>query len=133
MYIMKANQTINSECYSYTQSQLMSSKIRFLIDENEAMVKLSEMKQFKQMTKLQQEDYKRPYQLTSILKAEMMNLVSTTDGALIILKQSNPKIRKDKFSAFIYGLYYCKLQEDRRNKRKAHNFSDFMLFTPHKS
>ena len=28
------------------------------------------------------------------------------------------KIKKDKVSALIYGLYYCKLQEDARSKKK---------------
>jgi len=38
----------------------------------------------------------------------MLNLVEENEGVNIILKQSNRSVRKDKFSAFIYGLYYIK-------------------------
>lgn len=130
MYVMKATNVINSELYSYTNAQLLNSKLRFLIDDAEAKAKLMDMKRYKDMTNAQREDYLRPYKLTSILKAEMMNLISTTDGALIKLNQANPRIRKDKFSALIYGLFYCKEQE-RKSSEKNRNFSDFMLFTPH--
>ena len=133
MYIMKANQTINSELYSYTQSQLMSGKLRFLIDENEAKAKLMKMEQYKTMTKSQQEDYLLPYVQMSILRAQMVNLVLNQDGALLVLKQANSKIKKDKFSALIYALSYCKEQEDKSRRKKGHKLTDFMLFTSHKS
>ena len=51
------------------------------------------------------------------------------DGAHIILKQASKKIKKDKFSALIYGLYYCKMEEDRRGKRKKFNPADLMMFS----
>ena len=40
MYIMKANQTLNSEMYSYCQSEINAGRINFLIDENVAKNKL---------------------------------------------------------------------------------------------
>ena len=41
------------------------------------------------------------------------------------------KILKDKVSALIYGLYWCKRQEDRRNRRNSRDLSGFMFFTKH--
>ena len=41
------------------------------------------------------------------------------------------KILKDKVSALIYGLYWCKRQEDRRNRCKSRDLSGFMFFTKH--
>ena len=38
----------------------------------------------------------------------MLNLVESNEGVNIILKQASRGIKKDKFSAFIYGLYYIK-------------------------
>ena len=72
-------------------------------------------------------EYLKPFTLTSILKEEMMNLREENEGVNIILKQANKGIKKDKFSAFEYGLYYIKLEEDKRRKRKKRSFSD-MLF-----
>ena len=70
----------------------------------------------------------KPFTLTSILKEEMMNLREETEGVNIILKQANRGIRKDKFSAFEYGLYYIKKEEERSKRRKKHNFANFMFF-----
>jgi hypothetical protein len=129
MYIMKANQPLNSEMYSYCQSQLLSGKLKFLIDENVAKNKLMSQAQGKKMSPNQRADYLRPYVETSILKSQLMNLVQENEGANIILKQASRKIKKDKVSALIYGLYWCNLQEKKNHKRKGRNIKDFMFFT----
>lgn len=50
-------------------------------------------------------------------------------GVNIILKQSSRSIKKDKFSAFIYGLYYIKKDDERRKKKKKFKMSDMMFFS----
>ena len=77
------------------------------------------------MTPEQRAEELKPFTLTSILKEEMMNLREETEGVNIILKQANRGIRKDKFSAFEYGLYYLKLEEDKKKKRKKFKASDW--------
>jgi hypothetical protein len=81
------------------------------------------------MTPEQRAEYLRPFTLTSILKEEMMNLREEKEGVNIILKQVNRKIKKDKFSAFEYGLYYIKILEESKKKRKKARLSDFMFFS----
>lgn len=71
-----------------------------------------------------------PYVQTNILKEQMCNLVEKNENMNIILKPNNPKIKHDKFSALIYGLYWCKLEEDKGRKR-TRNIKDFMFFTSH--
>jgi hypothetical protein len=46
-----------------------------------------------------------------------MNLREENEGINIILKQANRTIRKDKFSAFEYGLYYIKQEEESKKRR----------------
>ena len=58
----------------------------------------------------------------------MMNLREENEGVNIILKQANKGIRKDKFSAFEYGLYYIKLEEDNKKKKKRFNAADWAFF-----
>ena len=59
-----------------------------------------------------------------------MNLREINDTSQnIILKQFNRGIKKDKFSAFEYGLYYIKQEEDRKKKRKTRDISKMMFFT----
>ena len=128
MYIMKANQVLNSEMYAYCQTELNSGRVVFLIDENIAKNKLLAQAQGQKMSAVQRAEYLKPFTQTSILRDQMLNLITENEGANIILKQSSRKIPKDKFSALIYGLYYCKLQEDKRGKRKKRDLSKFMFY-----
>ena len=128
MYIMKANQVLNSEMYAYCQSEINAGRVIFLVDESIAKNKLMSQAQGKKMSQSQRADYLMPFVQTSILKDQMLNLITDNDGAHIILKQASKKIKKDKFSALIYGLYYCKLQEDSRSKKRKRDISKFMFF-----
>lgn len=125
MYVIKANAPINTECHANAQTQLQAGKIKFLIDERTAKEKLLATQKGSKMTSEQRADYLKPFTLTSILKEEMMNLREENEGINIILKQANRGIRKDKFSAFEYGLYYLKLEEDKKKKRKKFNAADW--------
>lgn len=129
MYLIKANAPINTEMYTYTKSQMLSGKVKFLIDEAQAKTKLMSTKIGQNMTIEQRNDRLRPFVLTTVLKEELLNLVEENEGVNIILKQSTRGIKKDKFSAFIYGLYYVKQEDDKRLKRKKVNLSDMMFFT----
>ena len=128
MYLIKSNAPINTESHAYVQTQLSSGKIKLLIDEREASTKLMSTKVGQNMTPEQRGEYLMPFVQTSILKDQMMNLIESNDGVNIILKANNTKIKKDKFSAFEYGLYYIKLDEERKRKRKSFNISDMIFF-----
>ena len=127
MFLIKANAPINTEAHTYVQTQLSSGKIKFLIDEREAKIKLMSTKVGQEMSPDERAEKLMPFTLTTVLKEQMMNLVEDNEGVNIILKQNNRGIKKDKFSAFEYGLYYVKLDEERKRKRKSHRISDFMF------
>ena len=129
LYLIKANAPINTEAYSYTQTQMSSGKIKFLKDESEAKAKLMSSKVGQNMDVDKRNEYLKPFVLTTILREQMLNLVEENEGVNIILKQSSRSIKKDKFSAFIYGLYYIKQEEDHKKKRRSRNMSDFMFFS----
>jgi len=129
IFLMKANTPINTEAHSYVQTQLFSGKIKFLIDEGQAKVKLMSTKVGQNMDNDKRADYLMPFTLTTILREQMLNLVEENEGVNIILKQSSRGIPKDKFSAFEYGLYYIKQEEDRKKKRKKRNIADMVFFT----
>ena len=129
LYLIKANAPINTEAHTYVQTQLASGKIKFLIDEAQAKVKLMSTKVGQNMDNDKRADYLKPFTLTTILREQMLNLVEENEGVNIILKQSNKGIKKDKFSAFEYGLYYVKQEEDRKKKRRSRNIGDMMFFS----
>lgn len=128
IYIIKANAPINTEAYSTVQSQIESGKVKFLIEEKIAKNKLLGTKVGQAMTPEQRNEYLIPYKLTSILKEEMLNLREENEGINIILRQANKSVKKDKFSALCYGLYYIKQEEDNKRKKKRFNAKDWRLF-----
>ena len=127
MYLIKANAPINTEAHSNAQTQISSGKVKMLIDERVAKVKLMGTKRGQDMKPEERAEYLKPFTLTSILKEEMMNLREENEGVNIILKQANKGIKKDKFSAFEYGLYYIKQEEDSKKRRKHHKISEMMF------
>lgn len=128
MYLIKANAPINTEAYAYCQSQMNSGKIKFLIDEQQAKTKLLGTKAGQAMDASARANILMPFTLTTILKEQMLNLVEENEGVNIILKRVSRGVPKDRFSAFVYGLFFIKQEEDRSRKRKKRNIKDFMFF-----
>ena len=128
IYIVKANAPINTAIYSNMKSQLDSGRIKFLIDERVAKIKLLGTKKGQSMTPEQRADYLYPFTLTSILKEEMCNLREEDEGLNIRLKPANKTIGHDKVSAFGYGLYYNTEVEEARKKRKKFNAAEWNFF-----
>lgn len=129
LYLIKASAPINTEAHTIARSNLSSGKVKFLIDERIAKQKLMNTKVGQNMKPEERANYLKPFTLTSILKEEMMNLREENEGVNIILKQANRGIRKDKFSAFEYGLYYIKQEEESKKKRKKFNASEWCFVT----
>ena len=129
MYLVKANAPINTEAYVYCQAQMNSGKIKFLIDEQQAKVKLMGTKKGQEMDAAKRAIELQPFTLTTILREQMLNLIEENEGVNIILKRVSKSVPKDRFSAFIYGLYYIKLEEDRSRKKKKRGIAGLMLFS----
>ena len=100
---------------------------KFLIDENQAKVKLLGTKMGQAMDPEKRAEYLMPFTQTTILREQMMNLVEENEGINIILKQVSKGIKKDKFSALEYGLYYIKQEEERKKKKKKFNAKEWMF------
>lgn len=129
MYLIKANAPINTEAHTYVQTQMSSGKIKLLIDENQAKSKLLTTKAGQEMDAVKREERLMPFKLTTILRSQMLNLIEENEGVNIVLKQSSRSIPKDRFSAFEYGLYYIKQEEDRKRKHKRHSIGEMMFFS----
>ncbi len=127
LYIIKATAPMNTEMYSYAKVQLTSGKIKLLIDEQSARLKLLKTKNGQAMSADRRADYLRPFVLTTSLREQLLNLVEENEGINIILKQSTRKILKDKASAFFYGLYFIKIQEDSLKNRRKFKMSDLLM------
>ena len=129
LYLIKASAPINTEAHTIARSNLSSGKVKFLIDERVAKQKLMNTKVGQNMKPEERANYLKPFTLTSILKEEMMNLREENEGVNIILKQANRGIRKDKFSAFEYGLYYIKQEEESKKRKKKFNAKEWAFYS----
>ena len=127
LFLVKANAAFNTEAHTIVRSNLSSGKLKFLIDERVAKQKLLNTKVGKNMKPEERAKYLAPFTLTSILKEELLNLREETEGVNIILKRANRGIKKDKFSALEYGLYYIKIEEESKRKKKKFNAKEWML------
>ena len=129
MYIIKANAPINTTAHANFQSQINTGKVRFLIDANTAKAKLMGTVKGSKMTPEERQAYLRPYDLTSVLRSEMLNLREENTGTNIILKQVNRGIPKDTFSSAEYALYYIRVEEEDKKRKKKFNIADAMFMT----
>jgi hypothetical protein len=127
LYLIKANAPINSEAHANAQTQLNAGKVKLLIDERVAKAKLLDTVAGKKMSPEKRAEYLKPFTLTSILKEELMNLREENEGINIILKPATKTIKKDKFSAFEYGLYYINIEENNKKRKRKFKVTD-MLF-----
>lgn len=135
LYIIKANAPFNTEMYANLQTQLTTGKLRFLIDERQAKMKMdaSRAKKFKDMTEDDKANWIVPFTQTSLLKDQMINLEEKHEGVNIILDRTNKNIRKDKVSAMGYGLWYIKVEIDDVAMRRQTMTWDQMLKVPARS
>lgn len=72
MYLIKANAPINTEAHTYVQTQLSSGKVKFLIDERQAKLKLMDTKKGQAMTPEQRAEVLQPFTLTTVLREQML-------------------------------------------------------------
>lgn len=128
MYIIKANAPINTEAHAYVKTQIGSGKVKFLIEERDARIKLMESKVGQNLTAEERIDRLAPFQFTDNLKVQMGNLIEDNEGTNIILKKNNRSISKDRFSSFEYAMYYIKQEEQRRKKRGSKSIANLMFF-----
>lgn len=128
VYIMKATQQINSDLYSYLYANISTKRIHFLVDENAAKERAAKLN----MRPDNRAEFLIPYSQTSILREQLMNLVrpkdKNTQSGLVILEQSNKRVPKDKVSALMYAMSYCKDIEDRFSRRRGHDIGQMMFF-----
>ncbi len=127
MYLIKADAAINTKIYNTIKVQTYAGKVRFLIDERFAKTKLLSTKMGQSMDIQKRNEFLKPFTLTSVLREQMLNLKEENEGINIILKQSNRNVKKDKFSAFGYGLYYIVEILEKSGKKKKRNIGDFLM------
>lgn len=122
LYGIKANQQSNSQMHANCFARMSSGAVRFLIREQEAKSALLSTKAGQRMTLEQRVERLLPHEMTTRLFQQMANLrlKKGTSSDMIVLERINARFPKDKYSAFMYGLWRIKEHEDeyfRTNKK----------------
>lgn len=132
LWLVKATAQYNTEMYANYQTQLTTGKLRFLMNESAAKLRMSasRAKKFKEMSEDEKIDYIVQFTQTSVLKDQLANLEEKTEGLNIILDRSNKNIKKDKVSASGYALWYIKLEiDDLALRRRTIDLTAFSSMT----
>jgi hypothetical protein len=119
IYIIKANNELNSQMHGNCLNRIGSGRVFFLITEQEAKSKLLATKVGTKMDFVDRKKRLLPHELTTKLIDEMMNLKLKNSGNSfnITLERINAKVPKDKFSSLEMGLWRVKELEDEYLKR----------------
>lgn len=128
LWLVKANSEFNFVGYTNLLTQMGSGKMRFLLEEREAKSEYLDSVIGKKASIEERNLRLRPYVLTSILKAELMNL-TRAEGATtqFRLEPINRGIAHDKVSALMYGMYVIKELEDAGKRRRRGQMAQFMF------
>lgn len=129
LYNIKANANSNSDMHVNLATQISSGKLEFLIDERAARkTEVEDGVNVDDLSVSERAKRLKPFILTSLLKGQMMNLIKKSEDAdRISLKRNDTSIKKDKFSALEYGLYYIAIQEADDYERNS-GLLDYLSF-----
>lgn len=118
LFGIKANAQLNSQIHGNAYSRTNSGKVRFLVREQEAKAALLATKRGQKMTLAERTQFLMPYEMTTSLFNEILNLRLKHTGNIndIALERINSRFPKDKYSAFSYGLWRIKELEEAHYK-----------------
>lgn len=116
IWSIKANAQLNSDMHIYVRDSLKRGKLRLLVNENEAKEYLSQFKGYDKLSLEDQVKFQLPYNQTTLLINEMINL-ERVPGDLIKLKEPSTK-RKDRYSSLGYGIWVTKILESKLKPKK---------------
>lgn len=73
-------------------------------------------------------EHELPYAFTDVLCEEILNLRYKQAGNSTKAEQISKRIKKDKFSALLYGLYWIYLEEQKNKEFSDGSIDDYMFF-----
>lgn len=132
LYVLKANNELNSQIHSVFFTQIMNGHCRFLAPEAQIRRRLLSTKTGQKMSLVKRTKFLMPYEMTSRLFDQIANLKIKNKVKTIQVERISTRMLKDRFSAYEYGLYRIKNYQDEyyRNKnRKKKNLISYLKFT----
>lgn len=131
VYAMQASQSLNSKIASGFKDSLRRGKIRFPVDEGDAIDIVTRTSGYKNLSPDIQGALKNPYIQATLMQTEILNLEKEINN-LGQIRLTEPRSgRKDRYSSVSYLDYfvtdYLELERRRKNKPVIENFSKFFM------
>lgn len=124
LFGIEANRTLNSEIYVNAHIILSLKRVSLLLNERQARRYFGRYKTWTKLNPVKQATKLIPYVQTTKLQDQLSNLKAGLDtNSTIVLTRINSHVRKDLVSAFVYGLYYINLEEEKDRKSKNRDWS----------
>lgn len=121
LYGVEASASANSDYFKNAQLMLSLDRIRLLINERQARTYFSQFDYWNKMTMEKKAIQLIPYISTTKLQDQLANMKANLEAATsnITVQRIKTTIGKDLVSAFIYGLWFIGLEEDKELKKRA--------------
>ena len=127
IYLVKADESFNSEMYKKLNTQIAARRVHFLESGVLARTRLEKSKNFKDLPLIQQEEQIKPFVMTDILRAELINLQKKNEDSVnVSLRRIATTVRKDKVSALGMGIWYI-CEKELKNKKRRKKVDNIVL------
>ena len=127
IYLVKADESFNSEMYKKLNTQIAARRVHFLESGVLARTRLEKSKNFKDLPPIQQEEQIKPFVMTDILRAELINLQKKNEDSVnVSLRRIATTVRKDKVSALGMGIWYI-CEKELKNKKRRKKVDNIVL------
>lgn len=134
IYSVKADAQMNHEMANFLKNDLSTNRISLLLSRDDAGGELSDIVDgYDKLSALEKEQLLDPFTETSLLMIELTNLDAKYNdkGQVSIVKPPSGKVKKDRYSALAYGIWYAnQLEKERLNKSKKtkSSWGDMLFF-----
>lgn len=130
IYSMKVTQaSLNHEIATSLREDLKKGKIKLLSQEIDAREHLNKQAWFKKLSEYDKMRFLMPYQQTTVLVNEMINLEYQVSDAGFIKVMEKGSARKDRYSSFAYANYLAKvLEQDLLKVTRKSNLGNYMFY-----
>jgi hypothetical protein len=108
IYSITGSTTLNDQCARNTKDEILKNRVELLMNHNDARLFLKELKGYDNLSAEDKAKLEFPFIQTTALINEMVNLSNVGLDGVIKLKEPRSG-RKDRYSAFSYGIYFSKV------------------------
>ena len=120
--------TKDSDMVNYFMKLFNKKGVRLLKSPHEGLKELEKKLKRKIKDSEEQIQLSLPYMYTDVLCEEILNLRYKQAGNSTKAEQISKRIKKDKFSSLLYGLYWIHLEEQKNKTFTDNSIEDFLFF-----